>query len=50
MPYGLLLTADPVIFANVFVEPPHSEELLFIREPAGRSWEIWENEICARRD
>jgi hypothetical protein len=39
----LSFAADPVIFANIFVESPDGELAFFFGEPGGCAWKIGKN-------
>jgi hypothetical protein len=43
VPERLIGTGDPIIFADVFFEPPNRELSLFLGKPRRGSREIWQN-------
>ena len=44
MQEGLLLTVHPVVLANILLQSPSSQLLLFLSEPPGGPWEVGQNE------
>jgi hypothetical protein len=48
MPDTLLVTADPIVLADIFLKPPDGQRSLLFGEPFGRSREVRQNK--ERRD